>query len=64
MVAARNLSTIMRAITGIGGPRSLQGLRALLQTAWTHFGRLISTLERLMAALAGYAARRSTVITG
>jgi hypothetical protein len=35
MVAARNLSTIMPAIIGIGGPRSLQGLRAMLQTAWT-----------------------------
>ena len=51
MVAARNLSTIMRAIIGIGGPRSLQGLRALLQTAWTHFDRLISELDRLVAAL-------------
>lgn len=60
MVAARNLSTIMRAIIGIGGPRSLQGLRALLQTAWTHFDRLISALERLVTALAGYGAHRST----
>jgi transposase len=51
VVAARNLSTIMRAIIGIGGPRSLQGLRALLQTAWTHFDRLISALDRLVAAL-------------
>jgi len=33
MVAARNLSTIMRMIIGIGSPRSLQGLRELLQTA-------------------------------
>ena len=64
MVAARNLSTIMRAITGIGGPRSLQGLRALLHTTWTHFDRLISALERLMAALAGYVARHSTAIGG
>ena len=43
--AARNLSTIMRAICGIGLPRALQG-SALLQLAWTHFGRLISALER------------------
>ena len=63
MVAARNLSTIMRAIVGIGGPRSLQGLRALLQAAWTHFDRLISALERLMAALVGYAARPSAIIS-
>jgi hypothetical protein len=64
MVAAKNLSTIMRAIIGIGGPRSLQGLRALLQTAWTHFDRLISALERLMTALAGYVPYRSTAIGG
>lgn len=64
MVAARNLSTIMRAIVGIGGPRSLQGLRALLQTTWTHFDRLISALEQLMAALAGYGPNRSTAIGG
>jgi transposase len=51
MVAARNLSTIMRMIFGIGGPRTLQGLRALLQTASTHFDGLISALERLVAAL-------------
>jgi hypothetical protein len=62
MVAARNLSTIMRAIIGIGGPRSLQGLRALLQTAWTHFDRLISALDRLVTALAGYGVHRSTAI--
>jgi hypothetical protein len=51
MVAARNLSTIMRAIIGIGGPRSLQGLRALLKAAWTHFEWLLSALDRLAAAL-------------
>ncbi len=51
MVASRNLSTIMRAIVGIGGSRSLQGLRALLRTASTHFDRLISALDRLVAAL-------------
>ena len=64
MVAARNLSTIMRAIIGIGGPRSLQGLRALLQLARTHFDRLISALERLVMALVGYGARRSTAVGG
>jgi hypothetical protein len=64
MVAARNLSTVMRALIGIGGPRSLQGLRALLQTAWTHFDRLISALERLLAALAEYVAHRSATIGG
>ena len=51
MVAARNLSTIMRMIFGIGGPRSLQGLRGLLQTAWIHFERLLSALDYLVAAL-------------
>jgi hypothetical protein len=39
----------MRVICGIGSPRALQGLRALLQRAWTHFGRLISALERVSA---------------
>ena len=57
-------TTIMRAIIGIGGPRSLQDLRALLQTAWTHFGRLISALERLVTALPGHGAHRSTAIGG
>ncbi len=46
------------------GPRSLQGLRALLQTTWTHFDRLMSALEQLMAALAGYGPNRSTAIGG
>ncbi|MFM7292936.1 MAG: hypothetical protein ACKO6B_17135, partial [Planctomycetia bacterium] len=64
MVAARNLSTIMRALIGIGGPRSLQGLRALLQLAWTHFDRLISALERMVMALAGYGVHRSAGIGG
>jgi hypothetical protein len=64
MVAARNLSTIMRAIIGIGGPRSLQGLRALLQTTWTQLDRLISALEQLMVAVAGYGPNRSTAIGG
>jgi hypothetical protein len=64
MVAARNLSTIMRAIIGIGGPRSLQGLRTLLQTTWTHFDRLISALERLMTTLTGYGPNRSTAVGG
>ena len=44
--AARNLSTIMRVICGIGSPRALQGLCALLQIARTHIGKLRSTLER------------------
>jgi hypothetical protein len=64
MVAARNLSTIMRAIIGIGGPRSLQGLRALLQTARTHFERLLSALDRLVAVLAALIAPWSRAIGG
>ncbi len=51
MVAARNLSKIMRMIIGIGGPRSLRGLRVLLQTAWIHFERLLSALDRLRATM-------------
>jgi hypothetical protein len=64
IVAARNLSTIMWALVGIGGPRSLQGLRALLQLAWTHFDRLVSALERMVMVLAGYRERHSTAIGG
>ena len=64
MVAARNLSTIMRAIIGIGGPRSLQGHRAMLQTAWTHFDRLLSDLDRLVAALVAPISQWSRAIGG
>jgi hypothetical protein len=64
MVAARNLSVIMRAIAGIGVPRSLQGLRVLMQTAWTHFDRLMSALDRLVMALVAYMDKRSRAIGG
>jgi hypothetical protein len=64
MVAARNLSTIMRMIFGIGGPRSLQGLRGLLQTAWIHFERLLSALDHLVAALVALMAPWSRAIGG
>jgi hypothetical protein len=64
MVAARNLSTIMRMIFGIGGPRSMQGLRALLQAAWIHFERLLSALDRLVAALVAPMAPWSRAIGG
>ena len=64
MVTAPNLSTIMRAIIGIGGPRILQGLRALLQTAWIHFERLLSALDRLVAALVAPMATWSRAIGG
>jgi len=63
-VAARNLSVIMRAIIGIGGPRSLQGLRKLLQTAWTHFDRLLSAMDRLVAALGAPMTQTSRAIGG
>ena len=53
-VAARNLSVIMRALCGIGIPRALQGLRALVQLAWNDFEQLISALKALLVALAGY----------
>ena len=64
IVAARNLSVIMRAIIGIGGPRSLQGLRKLLQTDWTHFDRLLSALDRLVAALGAPMTQTSRAIGG
>jgi hypothetical protein len=51
-------------IFGIGGPRSLQGLRALLQTAWTHFERLLSALDRLVASLVAPMAPWSRAIGG
>ena len=64
VAAARNLSTIMRVLCGIGSPRGLQGLRAILQLAWTHLGRLVSAWERLVMTLAGYGAHRFTAIGG
>ncbi len=41
----------MPSAIGIGGPSNLEGLRALMQTAWTHLDRLISAVDRLMAAM-------------
>jgi len=64
IVAARNLSVIMRAIIGIGGPRSLQGLRKILQIALTHFDRLLSALDRLFAALGAPMTQTSRAIGG
>jgi IS5 family transposase len=63
VAAARNLSTIMRVLFGIGCPRALQGLLALLQLAWIHFGRAMSTLQGLLARPVAYGAHasRSTV---
>ena len=51
-------------IFGICGPRSMQGLRALLQTAWTHFERLLSALDRVVAALVAPMAPLSRAIGG
>ncbi len=48
VAAARNLSTIMRVLFGIGCPKALQGLRALLQLAWIHFGRVISAWKAIL----------------
>ena len=64
IVAARNLSTIMRVLCRIGSPRSLQGLRSLLQTAWMHLERLMSALNGMVTALVGYGAQRSQSIGG
>ena len=64
LVATRNLSTFMRAIIGIGGPRSLQGLLALLQTAWTDFERLMSVPNHLVAVLVWHLAQGSRAISG
>ena len=50
MVTPRNLTTIAREIIGVGGPRSLQALRTFLQIAGIHFERLLSGLDRLVAA--------------
>ena len=61
---AHNLSTIMRMIFGIGCPRSLQELRALLQTAWIHFEWLLSALDHLVAVLVAPMAPWSWVIGG
>ena len=63
MVAARNLSTIIRAMIGIGCPRSLEGLFALMQTAWIHLW-LVLALDRLVAALIAPTACWSRTIGG
>lgn len=63
VAAARNLSTIMRVLCGIGVPKALQGLRALPQLAWTHFSRVISALKDILmqsAALRAGVTRPST----
>jgi len=56
MVATRNLSTIMQMTIGIGGSICPQRFRGLLQTAWIHFERLLSALDRLVAALVAHLA--------
>jgi hypothetical protein len=43
-VPLAGLSLIMRALIRIGGPRSLQGLRTLLQLAWTYMNWLLNTI--------------------
>jgi len=62
--AARNLSTIMRVICGIGSPRSLQWLRALLQTAGNQLEWLRRVFNRLLATPSGYGPWCSTAIGG
>ena len=52
MVVARNLSTIMRAIIGIGAPRRLQGFGAMLQTAWIHLEWLLAAADWPIGAAA------------
>ena len=61
LVAARNVSANMRAIIAIAGPRSLQGLHSLMQSAWTHADRLMSALDRLVATHGSRAPGRLTV---
>jgi hypothetical protein len=53
-----------RAIFAVGGPRSLQGLRTLLQAAWICTDRLLSVLGRLVSALVGDGTQRSPSIGG
>jgi len=54
----------MRKLCGIGGPRGLQGIRALLQTAWNHLERLMEVFNRLLTAPVGYGPWASTAIGG
>jgi len=35
----------MRGLCGIGSPKALHGLRALVQLAWTQVARLVAALE-------------------
>ena len=53
---------IMRAIIGIGGPRGLRRVRAMLQTAWIHFECLLSALDRLVATMVAHVAPWSRAI--
>jgi hypothetical protein len=64
IATAGNSSTIMRATIGFGGPRSLQGLIAMLQTSWIHFERLRSALDRLVATQVSPVALWSQAIGG
>ncbi len=54
LVASRNLSTIMRMLCGIGSPRTLQGLRGLLQTAWIHIQSHVQPLKTDMPQWGGH----------
>jgi hypothetical protein len=54
IVAARNLSTIMRVLCGISSPRRLQGLRSLRQAALMHLQRLMSPLNGMVSSLSAY----------
>jgi hypothetical protein len=51
VVAARNLSVIMRSLFGIGTPRGLQGLCALARLAWTYMKRLMIGMEAIVGQL-------------
>lgn len=51
VVAARNLSVIMRSLFGIGTPKGLQGLCALARLAWTHMKRLMTVVEAVVGRL-------------
>ena len=63
-VAARSLSTTMRVCCGIGEPRGLKGLRALLKIASSHRDRRMPAMDRLVAALVVFMAQWPRIIGG
>lgn len=62
VVAARNLSVVMRMLFGIGTPKAFQGFCALARLAWTRTERLVVFLEATTAGLKNHISRWSSAV--